>query len=132
MIVLGAVPLGILLLVGISWGALPLFSDGTVFYNERPAHPIQLLLLWAVAGAFLWWILPTFHLVLIGSFTLMLGGATSNLLYRMLLGPVPDYIPLPFGAWGNVADMFIFLGAPLFIFFLLRQYLLSRRRTSSL
>lgn len=125
--VIAIVPLGILASLALSWGALPVALEGTVFYNDRPAHPLQLGLLWVFAGAFIWTLLPAPPFLLLGSLTMMLGGATSNLLYRLFVGPVPDYIPLPFGAWGNIADMLIFLGAPLFLFSLLRHFLLARR-----
>lgn len=53
--------------------------------------------------------------LLLWSYALIIGGAASNLLDRVMLGFVIDYIPFPFFPTFNLADVMITVGAALFI-----------------
>jgi hypothetical protein len=121
--------LGVFLLVLFSWALLlPVAAfDLFVVHNPRQAEPLHLFFVWALAGVFFWIIAPAASAPLLGGFLALIAGATSNLSYRLLFGPVPDYLPFPFGAWGNVADVFILVGGPVFFFFLVREVLRARR-----
>ncbi len=75
-----------------------------------------------VSGAivvWLWRIRREGHLVLAGGLSLVLGGAVGNLVDRVRLGYVTDFIQVWFGSWPfpsfNVADAAITVGAALLI-----------------
>ena len=67
----------------------------------------------------MWRIRDQGPLVLIAGLALVLGGAIGNLLDRLLLGYVTDFIQVWFGSWAfpsfNVADSAITVGAVLLI-----------------
>ena len=67
----------------------------------------------------MWRIRDEGPLVLIAGLSLVLGGAIGNLLDRLLLGYVTDFIQVWFGSWAfpsfNVADSAITVGAVLLI-----------------
>jgi signal peptidase II len=67
----------------------------------------------------MWRIREQGPLVLIAGLSLVLGGAVGNLLDRVLLGYVTDFIQVWFGSWAfpsfNVADSAISVGAVLLI-----------------
>ncbi len=77
----------------------------------------------AVSGFITWW-LTTIDTrkeqILALGLALVLGGALGNLLDRVLLGYVVDFVLVHYGAWSfpafNVADSSIFCGAVLVIF----------------
>ena len=72
-----------------------------------------------VIVAWMWRIRNEGPLVLIAGLALILGGAVGNLLDRLLLGYVTDFIQVWFGDWAfpsfNVADSAITVGAVLLI-----------------
>ena len=67
----------------------------------------------------LWRIRRQGHVVLAAGLALVLGGAVGNLIDRILLGYVTDFIQVWFGSWAfpsfNVADAGISVGAALLI-----------------
>ena len=73
----------------------------------------------AVLVVWLWRIRVTNLLALSAGLTLVLGGAVGNLVDRILLGYVTDFIQVWFGSWAfpsfNVADSAITVGAALLI-----------------
>jgi len=73
----------------------------------------------AVIAVWLWRIRNEGHLVLAGGLTLVLGGAMGNVIDRIRLGYVTDFIQVWFGSWAfpsfNVADSAITVGAALLI-----------------
>ena len=73
----------------------------------------------AVLAVWLWRIRDDGHAVLAGGLTLVLGGAMGNLVDRIRLGYVTDFIQVWFGSWAfpsfNVADSAITVGAALLI-----------------
>jgi signal peptidase II len=73
----------------------------------------------AVLAVWLWRIRDDGHAVLAGGLTLVLGGAMGNLIDRIRLGYVTDFIQVWFGSWAfpsfNVADSAITVGAALLI-----------------
>jgi len=109
----------------LSWGALYVvdsFDDLPVYYNPKEATPLHLLVVWFVALFALWVSSGVASLGITVALGVMIGGAHSNIIYRMLFGPVPDYIPLPLGAYGNLADAMILIAAPLYMGLLFGQY----------
>lgn len=70
-------------------------------------------------AAWMWRIRSTGQTVLIGGLALVLGGAVGNLIDRILLGHVTDFIQVWFGSWAfpsfNIADAGISVGAALLI-----------------
>ncbi len=70
-------------------------------------------------AVWMWRIRSTGQTVLIGGLALVLGGAVGNLIDRILLGHVTDFIQVWFGSWAfpsfNIADAGISLGAALLI-----------------
>ena len=72
-----------------------------------------------VLVVWLWRIRKESLLVLAGGLTLVLGGAVGNLVDRIRLGYVTDFIQVWFGSWAfpsfNVADSAISVGAALLI-----------------
>jgi lipoprotein signal peptidase len=113
----------------LSWGALPiLYSlDVWVIENPKAATPFHLLGIWGVAFIALWITAGVYSPVIMIALGAMIGGATSNILYRLIWGPVPDYIALPMNAYGNIADMMIFIGAPVYMGLLVYYYAKARR-----
>ena len=73
----------------------------------------------AVLVVWLWRIRASNLLVLSAGLTLVLGGALGNLVDRIMLGYVTDFIQVWFGSWAfpsfNVADSAITVGAALLI-----------------
>ena len=73
----------------------------------------------AVIGVWLWRIRTEGPLVLMAGLGLILGGAVGNLIDRVRLGYVTDYIQVWFGNWAfpsfNVADAAISVGAAFLI-----------------
>jgi signal peptidase II len=73
----------------------------------------------ALIVVWLWRIRNTGQLLLSGGLALVLGGAVGNLIDRILLGHVTDFIQVMFGSWAfpsfNVADAGISVGAALLI-----------------
>ena len=73
----------------------------------------------AVLAVWIWRIRDHAHLLLSGGLTLVLGGAMGNLIDRIRLGYVTDFIQVWFGSWAfpsfNVADSAISVGAALLI-----------------
>lgn len=73
----------------------------------------------AVLAVWLWRIRNEGHMLLAGGLTLVLGGAMGNLIDRIRLGYVTDFIQVWFGSWAfpsfNVADSAITVGAALLI-----------------
>lgn len=73
----------------------------------------------AVLAVWLWRIRDDGHAVLAGGLTLVLGGAMGNLIDRIRLGHVTDFLQVWFGSWAfpsfNVADSAITVGAALLI-----------------
>lgn len=73
----------------------------------------------AVLAVWLWRIRNDGHLILAGGLTLVFGGAMGNLIDRIRLGYVTDFIQVWFGSWAfpsfNVADSAITVGAALLI-----------------
>jgi signal peptidase II len=73
----------------------------------------------AVLVVWLWRIRASNLLVLSAGLTLVLGGAIGNLVDRIRLGYVTDFIQVWFGSWAfpsfNVADSAITVGAALLI-----------------
>ena len=53
--------------------------------------------------------------------TLLFVGGGSNLLQRLLFGGVLDWIPYPWGVWGNGSDILITGGSILLLFSLFRH-----------
>ena len=72
-----------------------------------------------VIGVWLWRIRNEGPLILAAGLSLVLGGAVGNLVDRILLGHVTDFIQVWFGNWAfpsfNVADTAITVGAALLI-----------------
>lgn len=70
-------------------------------------------------AAWMWRIRSAGQTVLIGGLALVLGGAVGNLIDRILLGHVTDFIQVWFGSWAfpsfNIADAGISVGAVLLI-----------------
>ena len=73
----------------------------------------------AVIVVWLWRIRNTGQMLLSAGLALVLGGAVGNLIDRILLGHVTDFIQVMFGSWAfpsfNVADAGISVGAALLI-----------------
>ena len=73
----------------------------------------------AVIAVWLWRIRSAGQTVLAAGLALVLGGAIGNLIDRILLGHVTDFIQVWFGSWAfpsfNVADAGISVGATLLI-----------------
>lgn len=73
----------------------------------------------AVLAVWLWRIRDDGQLILAAGLTLVLGGAMGNLIDRIRLGYVTDFIQVWFGSWAfpsfNVADSAITVGAALLI-----------------
>lgn len=73
----------------------------------------------AVIAVWIWRIRRTGQTVLSAGLALVLGGAVGNLIDRILLGHVTDFIQVWFGNWAfpsfNVADAGISVGAALLI-----------------
>jgi signal peptidase II len=73
----------------------------------------------AVLAVWIWRIRTQSQLLLSGGLTLVLGGAMGNLIDRIRLGYVTDFIQVWFGSWAfpsfNVADSAITVGAALLI-----------------
>lgn len=72
-----------------------------------------------VIAVWLWRIRNDGHAVLSSGLALVLGGAVGNLIDRILLGHVTDFIQVWFGNWAfpsfNIADAGISVGAALLI-----------------
>jgi|TARA_B110000483_G_scaffold54122_1_gene67419 signal peptidase II len=72
-----------------------------------------------VIAVWLWRIRNEEHNILTAGLALVLGGAIGNLIDRILLGHVTDFIQVLFGSWAfpsfNVADAGISVGAALLI-----------------
>ena len=72
-----------------------------------------------VLAVWLWRIRNQGHAVLSAGLALVLGGAIGNLIDRILLGYVTDFIQVWFGSWAfpsfNIADAGISVGAALLI-----------------
>ncbi|MDJ0911833.1 MAG: signal peptidase II [Woeseiaceae bacterium] len=72
-----------------------------------------------VIGVWLWRIRNEGPLILAAGLALVLGGAVGNLVDRILLGHVTDFIQVWFGSWAfpsfNVADAAITVGAAFLI-----------------
>ncbi len=72
-----------------------------------------------VLAVWLWRIRNQGHAILAAGLALVLGGAVGNLIDRILLGYVTDFIQVWFGSWPfpsfNVADAGISVGAALLI-----------------
>lgn len=70
-------------------------------------------------AVWMWRIRSAGQTVLIGGLALVLGGAVGNLIDRILLGQVTDFIQVWFGSWAfpsfNIADAGISVGAALLI-----------------
>lgn len=70
-------------------------------------------------AVWMWRIRSAGQTVLIGGLALVLGGAVGNLIDRILLGHVTDFIQVWFGSWAfpsfNIADAGISVGAALLI-----------------
>lgn len=73
----------------------------------------------AVIGVWMWRIRKEGPMALVAGLSLVLGGAVGNLIDRVLLGHVTDFIQVWFGSWAfpsfNVADAAITVGAALLI-----------------
>jgi len=73
----------------------------------------------AVIAVWIWRIRSASQAVLSAGLALVLGGAVGNLIDRILLGHVTDFIQVWFGSWAfpsfNVADAGISVGAALLI-----------------
>ena len=73
----------------------------------------------AVIAVWIWRIRSESQTVLSAGLALVLGGAVGNLIDRLLLGHVTDFIQVWFGSWAfpsfNVADAGISVGAALLI-----------------
>jgi len=73
----------------------------------------------AVIAVWIWRIRSASQTVLSAGLALVLGGAVGNLIDRILLGHVTDFIQVWFGSWAypsfNVADAGISVGAALLI-----------------
>lgn len=73
----------------------------------------------AVLAVWLWRIRNQGHAILAAGLALVLGGAVGNLIDRIWLGYVTDFIQVWFGSWAfpsfNVADAGISVGAALLI-----------------
>jgi signal peptidase II len=87
-----------------------------------------------VASAFIVWLRRlalSSQRLLIGGLVLIIGGAIGNLVDRLRLGHVVDFIDVHWGGWHfpafNVADAAISIGAALVIFDSLREALRERR-----
>jgi signal peptidase II len=77
------------------------FAWGINISNE---HSLALMVL--VMGILVWvWIKNSVHTLL-----LILSGAISNLIDRIIHGGVVDYIVVPWGGIINIADIIIFIG----------------------
>ena len=67
----------------------------------------------------LWWRTPPAHRFARWGFVLIAGGAVGNLIDRVVLGHVVDYVLLMRGDWSfavfNLADSFITVGAIMFL-----------------
>ncbi|MBT8087126.1 MAG: lipoprotein signal peptidase [Gammaproteobacteria bacterium] len=72
-----------------------------------------------VIAVWMWRIRKEGHTVLLAGLALVLGGAVGNLIDRVLLGHVTDFIQVWFGSWPfpsfNVADAGISVGAALLV-----------------
>lgn len=70
-------------------------------------------------AVWMWRIRSAGQTVLLGGLALVLGGAIGNLIDRILLGHVTDFIQVWFGSWAfpsfNIADAGISVGAALLI-----------------
>ncbi len=73
----------------------------------------------AILAVWLWRIRNQGHAILAAGLALVLGGAVGNLIDRVMLGYVTDFIQVWFGSWAfpsfNVADAGISVGAALLI-----------------
>lgn len=101
----------------------------TVIENDKEVTPFALLFSsFSIALAF-WVVLPVLSPALLFALASVTGGAISNLFYRLFIGPVPDYIPLPANYFANLADFFIVLGVLAYAVLVLRA--LRRERAAS-
>lgn len=126
--------------IGQSWAPYPdyahlfqithTFNTGGVFGILQGWNEVIALVAVFVTGFILIysWLLPAGHLLLRTALGLQLGGALGNLIDRMRLGHVTDF--MDFGPWPvwNVADLAIVSGAVLLGIVLLQESLAERRK----
>jgi len=86
---------------------------------QRWFFAVLAFLVSAYIVSWLWKLREGHYLVLASGLTLVLGGAVGNLVDRLYLGYVVDFIQVLFGSWAfptfNVADAAISVGAGLLI-----------------
>ena len=102
------------------------FIDRTIACNEGIAFGVHISrwMLFASIGffilIFMYWLAKAIikkDILTIFGMSLVLSGALSNLIDRLLYGCVSDYIHIiPYFPWFNVADMAIFFGGIVFVF----------------
>lgn len=100
------------------------------FTNENIAFGLELdmTMIYILTGVILFlmlgWLIYLYRknlLVQILGLSLMIGGATSNLIDRVKLGHVIDYINFPYFSIFNLADVMIVVGACILIFIFLKK-----------
>ena len=82
--------------------------------------------------AWLWWKTPADRKLTHFAFAIIVGGAIGNLIDRVLLGYVTDYVLFHTPVWSfavfNLADAFISVGAAIIVF---DEFLLAGRRAKA-
>jgi len=95
-----------------------IYNEGVAFSLPTPAW-LVVLIFGALLGILIWnWSEPLFrHRRVVISLGLVLGGALSNLVDRVLRGAVLDFIDLQVWPVFNVADVAIIVGVSMFVWY---------------
>lgn len=96
------------------------FNSGVSFGLFATDQPLILsALTLVVVGILLWWLLQAKSLLEIIGIGGVIGGALGNILDRLRIGAVVDFLDLHYGDWHwptfNVADIFIVSGVALIV-----------------
>lgn len=119
-----------LLVIACDWASKPLAEallEEQVITNDKP--PLAWTLPAALAACLTLAALIPSRLVALAA-GILAGGWAANLLDRMLFGPVTDFIPLPAGYVGNLADAAVITGQLLLLGWLAARTPLGRRALS--
>jgi len=74
-----------------------------------------------ITGAIIYYLIKSNVFVVSLGLSFLLGGAISNLIDRVFLGYVRDFINFLFIPTFNIADMFNVIGALLLVYYLVRE-----------